>query len=160
LGTIVLDANICVDLSNGNLLEAVLRLPNTFQLPDVIIEELKDPDGTALISSGYQPRRLSPEEVQIAIHYASKYAKPSRTDLFALVAAKTSNSILLTGDENLRKAGMQEGVEVHGLFWLMDKLFESKIVSGPDLAIALGSIIEKGARLPRNEIQRRRDKWK
>lgn len=157
---IILDANICVDLSNGNLLVAVLRLNDTFQLPDVIIEELKEPEGTTLVSLGYQPRRLSPEEVQIAFQCASKYAKPSRTDLFALVAAKTSNSILLTGDENLRKAAIQERVEVHGLFWLMDKLFESKIVSGPDLAMALESIIVKGARLPRKEIQQRRDKWK
>lgn len=45
-----------------------------------------------------------------------KYPKhPGRTDLFALVLAMEEKTILLTGDNALRKAALQEGVEAHGI---------------------------------------------
>ena len=160
MGTFILDTNICVDLFNGNLLESVLKLPDSFLLPDVILEELKEPGGNYLISLGYKSLQLQPEVVQIVFQYASRYTKPSRTDLFALVAAKISNATLLTGDENLRKAADKEEVEVHGLLWLLDKLFDAKLVLGQQLSDALDVIVEKGAWLPQKEIQLRKEKWK
>lgn len=128
LGTFILDTNICVDLFNGNLLESVLRLPDVFLLPDVVLGELKEPDGNSLISLGYTSIQLSSDAVQIVFQYAEQYTKPSRADLFALAAAKTLEVTLLTGDKNLREAAQSEQVDVHGLLLLLDKLFEAQIV--------------------------------
>lgn len=66
----------------------------------------------------------------------------------------------MTGDDNLRKAAQNEQVNVHGLLWLMDKLFESKLVLGLILNTALDIIIEKGAWLPKKEVEDRKEKWK
>jgi len=49
LESIILDTNICVDLFNGGLLKVVLELPFNFCLPDVVLAELKEPDGAALV---------------------------------------------------------------------------------------------------------------
>jgi hypothetical protein len=117
VATFILDTNICVDLYNGNLLEVTLRLSDTFLLPDVIIEELKEPEGNLFLSLGYQSKELSSEEVGLVLEYADIYTKPSRADLFALAAAKSSEITLLTGDENLKKAAIQEQVDVHGFFY-------------------------------------------
>jgi predicted nucleic acid-binding protein len=160
LGSFILDTNICVDLFNGNLLESVLKLPDNFLLPDVILDELKEPTGNSLISLGYKSLLLSSDAVQIVFQYAEQYTKPSRTDLFALAAAKTSITVLLTGDENLRKAADKEEVEVHGLLWLLDKLFDAQLLSGQQLNDALDNIVTKGAWLPQKEIQIRKEKWK
>jgi predicted nucleic acid-binding protein len=160
LGSFILDTNICVDLFNGNLLESVLRLPGSFLLPDVIVAELKEPDGNSLISLGYTSLQLSPDAVQIVFQYTEQYRKPSRRDLFALAAAKTLNAILLTGDKDLRETAQNEHVDVHGLLWLLDLMFGAQIVSGLQLINALDNIISKGARLPKKEIQRLKEKWK
>ena len=160
MGTFILDTNICVDLFNGNLLESVLRLPDVFLLPDVVLGELKEPDGNSLISLGYTSIQLSSDAVQIVFQYAEQYTKPSRADLFALAAAKTLEVTLLTGDKNLREAAQSEQVDVHGLLLLLDKLFEAQIVPGPQLSDALDVIVTKGAWLPPREIQHLKEKWR
>jgi rRNA-processing protein FCF1 len=160
LERIILDTNICVDLFNGDLLKGVLELPYCFCLPDVVLAELKEPDGAALVSLGYKPVQSPPKTVEIAFQLAARYTKPSRADIFALAIAKELTITLLTGDDNLRKAAQSEQVNVHGLLWLMDKLFESKMVSGLILITALDIIIEKGAWLPKKEVEERKEKLK
>ena len=51
---------------------------------------------------------------------ARRYPHPGRIDLISLVLAMEEKAMLLTGDEALRKAAFQEGVEVHGRygFWM------------------------------------------
>jgi len=158
LGSFILDTNICVDLFNGNLLESVLKLPDSFLLPDVVLDELKEPNGTTLVSIGYKSIQLSSDTVQIVFQYAEQYTKPSRADLFALAAAKTLEVTLLTGDKNLREAAQNEQVDVHGLLWLLDKLCEAQVVLGPQLSAALDVIVAKGAWLPPKEVQRLKEK--
>jgi predicted nucleic acid-binding protein len=160
LGSFILDTNICVDLFNGNLLESVLNLPDSFLLPDVILDELKEPDGTTLVLIGYKSLSLSSDAVEIVFQYAEQYAKPSRTDLFALAAAKTLEVALLTGDKNLREAAQKEHVDVHGLLWLLDKIFEAQLILGLQLNDALDVIVAKGAWLPPKEVQHLKEKWK
>ncbi|MGD0951750.1 MAG: hypothetical protein ABR985_05050 [Methanotrichaceae archaeon] len=59
-----------------------------------------------------------------------KYPKhPGRIDLFALVLAIEEKTTLLTGDNALRKAALQEGVDVHGIIWLLDKMIQDKVIS-------------------------------
>jgi hypothetical protein len=44
--------------------------------------------------------------------------------LFALLLAKINSCALITGDDALRKAAKEEGVPVHGLLWILDRLVE------------------------------------
>jgi predicted nucleic acid-binding protein len=97
----VTDTNIWIDLYRGGLAENAFKQPLELVAPDVIIEELKEPDGDLLISSGLRVQELSGSQVLTVLDFAERYARPSREDLFALVLARDFNAVLLTGDASL-----------------------------------------------------------
>lgn len=144
----------------GGLIDCFFRLPFLFIAPDVIIEELKEPDGKKLISLGLRKVELAGKEVQQVIELAGRYPAPSRADLFALTLAKTRHGVLLTGDRHLRKAAEQEKVQVHGTLWILDQLVNREIITPIQAAQALEKMLAKGRRLPRFECKRRLKKWK
>jgi hypothetical protein len=67
--------------------------------------------------------------------------------------------VLLTGDKNLRRAAEKENVDVHGLLWLMDRMVEYHILPPSKAVKSLRLIIDKGSRLPCNEVNRRTKRW-
>lgn len=91
-------------------MEKALRLPLELIAPDVVIEELHTPDGKDLVHLGLRVLELSGSQVLMVLDLAERYARPSRQDLFALVLAKETKAVLLTGDGSLREAVEREGV--------------------------------------------------
>lgn len=156
----ILDSSICVDLSNGGLLEIALRLPHTLLLPDVVVQELKEPVGPDLVGLGYAPISLPGEGMALLSSLVELYRKPSFVDLFALACAKAHLCLLLTGDADLRTASDKEGVEVHGVLWILDGLVAQDLLVGADAANALERIVASGARLPKNECDSRFKAWR
>ncbi|MDN5294338.1 MAG: hypothetical protein PWQ31_1643, partial [Eubacteriales bacterium] len=73
----VTDTNVWIDLHVGGLIDCFFRLPFLFIAPDVIIEELKEPDGKKLISLGLRKVELAGKEVQQVIELAGRYPAPS-----------------------------------------------------------------------------------
>ena len=138
--SIVLDTTICIDLFNGQLLEKVTNLPYELVLPDVIVEELIDPPGEYLMQIGYKKLQLDEETIGQVIALRERYSKPSTNDLFALLLAKMNSCEILTGDNDLRKAAKEEGVTVHGIFWILDNLVEYKVLKSEEAADALERI--------------------
>jgi predicted nucleic acid-binding protein len=157
---LVLDTTICIDLFNGQLLEKVVRLPYELVLPDVIIEELIKPPGKDLIETGYTVLPLDEEGIEQIILLRERYPKPSTNDLFALMLAKLSTCSLVTGDDSLRKAAKDEGVAVHGLLWILDKLVNHSILRPLEAAKALERILAEGSWLPKKECDVRIKSWK
>lgn len=155
----VTDTNIWIDLHRGKLIPYAFRLPFLFTAPDVVISELKEPEGRDLVSLGLRKEELTSDEVRQVIELASRYRAPSRVDLFALVLAKARSGVLLTGDRHLRKAAEGEKVPVHGILWFLDQLVNRHIVTPPQAAQALRKMLEKGSRLPRAECERRLKYW-
>ena len=145
----------------ADLIETTFRLPFQWMAPDVVIAELKVPDGKMLIQAGLQGRELPGAQVLIVAALAERYVRPSRTDLFALVLAKETRTLLLTGDKALREAADLEGVAVHGVLWLLDQMVDShQVLSGQKACQALERMIQAGRRLPEAEIKARFRRWK
>jgi predicted nucleic acid-binding protein len=157
---LVLDTTICIDLSNGQILEKATRLPYELVLPDVIVEELIDPPGEYLIQIGYKTLQLDEETIGQIIGFRERYSKPSTNDLFALLLAKTNSCEIFTGDNDLRKAAKEEGVTVHGLFWILDKLIEYKVLTPEEAADALERIKAEGSWLPKKEYEAHLKRWR
>lgn len=156
----ITDTNIWIDLHAGRLVTYTFRLPFLFAAPDVVIAELEEPEGQAIVELGLQVQELSGQEVSHVGELSFRYAAPSRVDLFALVLAKTRDGVLLTGDRELRKAAEQEKVPVHGTLWLIDQLINRRILAFPHATMALERMIVEGRRLPRAECERRLKRWK
>ncbi len=69
-------------------------------------------------------------------------------------------SLLLTGDEALRKAASQEGVEVHGTLWLLDAMVEGGAISEAEGYRSLELMRNAGRRLPKKEVSIRIAAWR
>lgn len=157
--TCVTDTNVWIDLYVGGILEKTFELPFRFIAPDVVINELKRPEGHYLILLGLQSYELTGQQVLGVYEIAQKHRNPSRVDLFALVLAKDLKAILLTGDRHLRKAAEVEKVEVHGTLWLMDQLVKNRIIKPLEAINALNTICTNNGRLPRGECEKRIKYW-
>lgn len=157
---LILDSSVCVDLQNGGILEVAFRLPLEFHIPDVIIEdELISPSKEQLLKLGVRVAVLAPPGVLYVVSLSELYARPSRTDLFALACAKEMKCILLSGGAALRSAAATEEVEVHGTLWVLDQLVETGLLSTNEAVISLNRMLATKSRFPKNEVEKRMKLW-
>ena len=152
---IVIDTNILIDLCVGDLIDAFMNLPFSFVLSDVIREEFSSPVNCVKKVRKIKTSSLGPDKVQEVYELFHSAPNLSLNDCFALLLAKEKKAILLTGDKKLRKIAEQKGMEVHGILWVMDMLFEEKILDGERLIEALRAMLRNDTRLPPKEYKER-----
>jgi len=160
---IVTDTNVWIDLHRGGLIAEAFKLPVTWLAPDVVIEELRVPDGEPLVRRlrrlGLKQIELSGDQVPTVQGFAARYRHTSTADLFALAVAKARAVVLLTGDRRLRDAASEEHVHVHGTLWVLDQMVRHRILPLIRAARALRQMVERGSRLPRRECEMRLRRW-
>ncbi len=158
---LVSDTSVLIDLQRGGILYAVFRLPMTFAVPDVLYErELRAWPGGDLRDQGLVVLALDGDGVELAQTYRARERRLSLPDALALALAKTGGNILLAGDACLRDQAVIEGVDCHGVLWVLDELLEHGVAAGEELGRALRQIAEHPrCRLPRAEVQKRLSKY-
>ena len=154
---LVSDTSVLIDLDRGTLVEATFRLPFEFTVPDLLYEhELKEHGGPDFVRLGLRVEELDGDGVSLALGYRRERRSLSLPDSFALALAKTSAWMLLAGDRELRELAEEEEVQCHGVLWLLDQMFEHRIIDQDDLCAGLGKIAaHPRCRLPRSEIRKR-----
>ena len=154
---LVSDTSVLIDLERGGLLKASFRLPFRFAVPDLLYErELKNHGGDELIRLGLTVEELDGRGVSRALTYRQQVPALSLPDCFALALAQTRLWILLSGDGPLRQLAIKEAVECHGLFWLLDEMYNAGVTSVRELHDGLTAISQhRRCRLPKPEIRRR-----
>lgn len=156
----VTDANIWIDLDHGGLLGRVFELGYELVIPDLVYAELETPDTALLDSLGLQVQGLTGAQLDVLTgELARRYGRPSLRDLAALLLAREESMMLLTGDGALRKAACAEGVEVHGVLWVLDEMVVQHVQAPPEAARSLHLITRAGARLPLAEVEARLLRW-
>lgn len=154
---IVNDASCLIDLRKGGLLAALCDLPCRIVVPlPIRISEVLDVSESqwrALDEAGMITKDLTPDEVDQALLFKGRHPGLSANDCFCLVTAQSCPGILLTGDALLRRVAAENGVRVHGVLWVIDRLDAAGICAGSQLIEALevwqcdGSVF-----LPQHEI--------
>ena len=159
--TIVFDSSCLIDMHKGRLLISMLNLPYNFQIPEVMFKDelLSIPPAKKknLQKHGLKVVNLSEESIVRVREYFKRNPRLSLKDCFALVLAEQiPDSILLTGDANLRDTASDARTEVHGALWIIDEMRNHKIVNASVLYRAL-SIFKNDEMvfLPENEIEMR-----
>ena len=160
----VVDANVWIDLSEGELLEEAFQLQSetglSWMTPDLILaEEVLSVSASRLRELGVTERPLSGEELGRIPELSASYPRPSPKDLSLIVAAREEGGILVSGDGALRDAASSEGLPVHGILWVLDQLVEEEITPGPRAASALRAMLEAGSRLPASAVEKRLRRW-
>ena len=154
---LVSDTSVLIDLEQGSLLEASFRLPVQFAVPDLLYErELKNWRGDELIRLGLAVEELDGDAVTRALAYRQRVRALSLADCFALALARTRSWILLSGDRALRRLAEHEGVECHGVLWVVDEMHAAAAATAQELYEGLTKISRHPrCRLPKAEISRR-----
>lgn len=152
---LISDANIFIDLEEGQLLEKTFQLAYNFAIPDILYYEELASEHRNLIDLGLQIRSLTSESLNMASTLIQRYPKPSRNDCFALMLAKQENCPLLTGDKNLRAAAENERTVVYGTIWLVEKMIIQKVISPKTAKKAYCQMKTQERRLPWDTAFRR-----
>ncbi len=131
---IVSDTSCMIDLRKAGLLRALLKLPYTFVMPDILFEDewlcLSDAEKRALTTQGLEVRSLPGPSVARAQRHRNLNPRLKLNDCFALsLAEDIDDGLLLTGDGLLRRVAGECGVEARGVLWATDQLEQHKIVS-------------------------------
>lgn len=157
---LVTDASIWIDLERTQLTARALRLPFEYVAPDLILGELGVEERDRLLAMGVCEEQLSGEEVLQIIELAGQYREPGIEDLSVLVLARRLHAVALTGDAGLRRAAEAEGLEVHGMLWLLDQMVASGVMRPGAAAEALAEMVAKGSRLPTSTCAAYQRKWR
>ncbi len=154
---LVSDTSVLIDLDRGSLVESTFRLPFGFTVPDLLYErELREHGGPEFVRLGLRVEELDGDGVSLALSYLRKRRSLSLPDSFALALAKRNAWILLSGDRELRALAEAEEVRCHGVLWLLDQMFERRVIELDDLRAGLGRIAaHPRCRLPKSEIRKR-----
>lgn len=156
----VTDANVWIDLHNADLLDAAFKLEVTWVTPDIVLHgEVGSVDSDLLVDLGLEVRSLSGTELNRIMDLNAQHPSPSPTDLSTLVVARKDDGIVVTGDGPLRRACDAEGIDVHGVLWVLDRLVEREVVAPSRAAAGLRSMVEQGSRLPERAVNRRLRQW-
>jgi len=142
------------------VLEEAFQLDLAFKTPDLIAHELLSPSLPLLKRLGLLVVELPGPRVLEIVEMAAKYHRPSRPDLSALVLARWEGAILLTGDKALRAAADEEGIEGHGVLWLLDRMVDRRVLSGSKATAALRRMLKDGSRLPPSDCDRYIEAWR
>ena len=154
---VVNDASCLIDLGKAELLPILCSLPYRFVVPLPIrkseILNFTDHDWQVLDSAGMITHDLSPEEMQEAFAVKQNNPALSANDCICFVTARIKDGILLTGDAQLARTARRNGVRVHGVLWVTDRLKVEKTCSDAVLADALNAwLLDSSVFLPEEEI--------
>lgn len=160
----VKDANVLIDLVEGDLLGLWFRLGIETHVPDLVLEEVKNPGQRrivlAMVEAGnLKVRTFDPMQV-IRIDSYKRLYRVSLADAAAILLAEQLQATLLSGDKLVRKGGQSLGIEVRGLLWVFDELVHRELLDAADAALRLNRVVEAGAHLPAEEVQARLRTWR
>lgn len=156
---LISDANILIDIEDGNLTSVIFRLPYEIAVPDILFElELKERH-SYLLEAGLTVKGLTAASVRKTEFLSFKYSRPSLMDHSALALAVQEKCPLLTGDRNLRTAAKTEGVEVHGTVWIIEELLNHKLIEPGQAENSFNCMKAKGSRLPWGDVEKLLNKW-
>lgn len=74
--------------------------------------------------------------------------------------ANKLNSVVISGDNKLRKFCESKELKVHGIIWLFDQLVELDLIPKTTAVSKLEKLLGYNDRLPIDEIMKRLRKWK
>lgn len=145
---LISDANILIDIEEGELIEQMFRLPYQFAIPDILYYEELEGQHNYLLAKGLQLADLNENTMRYAEEIIQRYPKPSRNDCFALALAQNIKCPLLTGDKDLKKAAEKEAVIVMGTLWVVERIVRMQLITVDQARGAYRKMKEASRRLP------------
>lgn len=156
----LLDSSVLFSLDDGNVLDTIWDLHQSWCTTDLILAEWETVDTDILVQSGLGVISLSDADIAEIFRISPQYRKikPSDLSLFRH-ASQHRDCVVITGDKRLRALCEGAGIQVHGVLWILDLIHDSGLLSRSDLIQVLRVMIEKGNYLPEPDCQERVGRW-
>ena len=123
---IVNDALCLIDLRKGGLFPFLGSLAYSLVVPLPVrrseVLDFSDDDWHRLDNDGLLTYDLDADEVRAAFAVKERHPPLSANDCFCYVTAHIHSGVLLTGDALLRRVATDNGLQVHGVLWVIDQL--------------------------------------
>lgn len=145
---IVSDANVLIDLVDGDIAPALRHLPYKILVPEIPFEEELRARHSDLLDFGISTEPSAEKSILEVEQTIRKYPRISRNDAVALVLAHEKQCLLLTGDKNLRIAAEACAIEVHGTIHLIENFVAMDLLTAEQIRKAVELMRSRGRRLP------------
>lgn len=164
---VVNDTNVFIDLFNVDLLDEFFSIPWKVHTTRFVMLELQREGQQAKVSAYLESGKLhipnldSKEVTEIGrlFQQFENQTNLSFTDCSVWYYAKVNNYVLLTGDRKLRTAAAFDGLEVHGILHVFDRLVDNGIISYQVAVERIELLYQTNPRLPKDEKDKRLQAW-
>jgi rRNA-processing protein FCF1 len=154
------DTNIWIDFNNAGILDELFQLPFSLCCTDFVLAELNDTDQAKLCALGLLVEQMDGASIPRLYDLMAAHNNSSLADVSCYQLAQETGRPLLTGDGRLRRQALEDGIEVYGALWLLDRLVEQEVIVPGRAADCLESMLAQNARLPHTECQKRLLLWR
>lgn len=153
---VISDANILIDIEVSGLTEVVFELEYSLAVSDTLFYEEIAPFNPKLINSDLIIFPFDGKTNNLLVEKTECYRSIalSRNDISAMVLALVNECILLTGERLLRGVAEDEGLEVHGMLWLMKALFDNGLIDVDAATDAYEAMRQDGSFLPWSDVEK------
>ncbi len=160
----VKDANILIDLIESDLLGLWFKLGITTYISDLVQLEIQEEAQKKILKPFVDAgllivEALTPNELTTAVNMREKH-RISIEDASVLILAKRKQALLLSGDAALRKTAEAEGITVHGILWIFNRLVNRALLTTTDAIIKLEALQTSGTFLPPALCNQQIHEWK
>lgn len=152
---LVHDANVLIDLMEGDLLEPLFSGPWRVITPDALFERELAANHPTLPSMGLQLFEVRGEWVLRSVQWAETYRQTSAMDRLCLALALQEECPIVTGDARLKKAAQAEGCQAFGTIWVVEQLIRDGSISISSASAAYDAMEAAGSRLPFSDARKR-----
>jgi len=151
---LISDANILIDIIVGGIVERMFKLEYDFGVPDVLFRDELQEQYPILPDQGLKVLMLEADAIADTVDILAKHVKTgvSSNDCMALALARQEQCPLLTGDWVLRQIALSERIDVRGTLWLIEEMFNAKLINLQLVRKAYAAMKTDGRRLPWNEV--------
>ena len=144
VAVLVSDSSVLLELSRHQVLDSMFSLDFQFAVPDLLFHEGPGDFGIYsrqdLVDFGLRVEALDSDGVELAVSYQRRRSALSLSDSFVLALAYSRGWEILTEDRVIRSFARDEGIECHGVLWLIDQMSHARILSEARLMTVLCSM--------------------
>jgi len=155
---LVTDANILITLFDVDGVAVLPQIAPT-EVLDVVLAECEHESQPGLREAviASEIEIVTTEIAWAAQANKMKGGKLSSVDALCLYYAKSQGRALLSGDKPLRNRCKEEGVEYHGVLWVVREAYDRNLIPPEELCrwVNVWPLMER--RLPKTELKRLRE---
>lgn len=163
---VVSDTNIFIDLCKLGILGDFFALPLDIHTTDLIISELTIPEQKQAVLNFQKREKLHVASLdasqisEVAEMSADTNGKLSIYDCSVWLYARTGGYSIISGDDLLKRKATEDGLEVHGILYIIDLMVNYNILPKPLASSILSELYKINKWLPKAEVERRINNWK